>query len=391
MQKESKDQKVTDSIPRVAVLQILQVLHHIADSGGKSTFEKVRLFLLQRSQRATPSSRFAMYTIARDVLIDLQKLQLVQTGILPRTQSQMESLAEAPCELTEAGHSLAEVYKERPGHAFDQLLVTWINNHPYFHAFIVRLHQQPLCVPDITSVKQLGSEVRSEENLNTLSHRIVDHCLKRLSNMPFPRTKEEPFTHAVGERVQELGRMTLSGLDAKKWVDTIQDKVVIPSLLTAEELPFTDAVTFQHVLKAAKDFFAASWTASHPELSLRVIFSTCDFQPPAIDSQASITEVIHHGKSFAAPLFVAALRSAYSRVAKPVGSYADAYAVRAIVCIDLQIQPRVFAACLGDLMSTDPTPELTIYTELPFDSPPPGEDYIEIDRNRIGLLKLASS
>ena len=76
--------------------------------------------------------------------------------------------------------------------------------------------------------------------------------------------KAEAFARAVGKRVQDLGRTALTGLDAKKWVDTIQDKVVLPSILTAEELPFSDPVTFQHVLKAARDFFAASWTSSRP-------------------------------------------------------------------------------------------------------------------------------
>ena len=99
----------------------------------------------------------------------------------------------------------------------------------------------------------------------------------------------------------------------------------------------------------------------------------------------------HHGKPFAAPLFVDALRKAYARAASRPEAYADAYAVRALVCVALQIQPKVFAACLGELIAAGETSGLTIYTELPFDPPPPGEDYVEIGRNRIGLLKLTSS
>lgn len=386
----SDDQRTTDSIPRAAISQIVQVLAHLAAGGGRSTFDQVRLFLLKRSQRSAPSSPTAMYTVARDVLIELQKLGLITSGIVPRKQSDLETHSQAPCELTEAGRDLADLHRQSPGRAFDHLLLAWANQHSYFRIFISRLYEQPLYVPDITSIKQLGTEVRAEENLDTLAQRISDHCLRRLAEISFPPAKCERFTYTVGERVQELGRVALAGLDAKKWVDAVQDKVVIPALLTAEGMPFSDAVSFQHILKAGQDFFAASWTSSHPTLSLRVVFSTCDFQPPIADGQA-IAQVIHHGKSFAAPRFVAALKAAYDQVAKPTGAYANAYAIRALVCIELRIQPKVFAACLADLIAAGPTSELTIYTELPFDPPPQGEKYIEIDRNRIGLLKLTSS
>jgi hypothetical protein len=392
MTAEPKDQKVTDSIPRSAVLQLFQVLGHIDSSGGRSTFEQVRQLILKRSPRAAPVSQTAKYTVARDVLLDLQRLELIQAGMLPRTQSQLESLSDAPCELTNAGRALADSYRESIGQAYNQLLLSWINYHPYFRAFITRVHQQPLYVPDVTSVKQIGNDIRSEENLDTLARRITNHCLKRLSAVSFPEAKVEAFTQAIGARVQELGRTTLAGLDTKKWVDTIEDRVVIPALLTAESLPFTDAVTFQHVLKAAKDFLVVSLTTSHPEFSLRVIFPTCEFNPPLTgNSTEAPTQVVHHGKAFATPRFVAALKAAYARVAKTSGDYADAYALRALVCIELQIQAKVFVACLGELLAVGPTPELTIYPELVFDPPPPGEDYIVVAGDRIGLLKITTT
>jgi hypothetical protein len=332
-----------------------------------------------------------MYTVARDVLLDLRRLELIQAGILPRTQSALETLSEAPVELTDAGRSLADLYKESSGRAFDQLLILWLTQHPYFRSFIARLHREAIFVPDITSVKQLGSEVRSDESLDALATRIADHCLKRLATASFATAKVELFTKAVGERVQDLGRTVVSGLDAKKWVDAVQDKVVTPAMLTAEGMPFTDAVTLQHVLRAGRDFFAAAWTTAHPQYPLRVIYPTCEFHPALTDDTAVPTEIIHHGKAFTTPRFIDALWSAYSRIADPAGSYADAYAVRALVCFDLHIQQRVFAACLNDAMAAGPKPELAIYTELPFDPPAAGEDYLEIDNNRIGLLKLTSS
>jgi hypothetical protein len=390
--RDRENPKGTDTIPRAALHQIMEVLAFLASSGDTSTFEKVRQFLLRRSQRAAPSSRVAMYTVARDVLIELQKLGYINAGILPRTQSMAVSHSECPCELTASGRALADLYKHDKGKSYDQLLLAWLDNHSYFRALIMRVHQQPIYVPDITSVKQLGSQVRQPEDLPSLAQRVSDHCISRLSRVPLATEKMDLFTRSVSERVEDLGKTALTDLDPKKFVDAIEDRVVIPALLTAESLPFTDAVTFQHTLKAAKDFFAAGWTTSHPAFQLRVIFPTCEFVPQiGEDALASVLKVVHHGKSFAMPLFVEALRAAYDRVANPPGSYADAYAIRAHVCVALQMQPKVFAACLSEAVSAQASMGLTIYTELPFDPPPPGEDYLEIDRNRIGLLKLTAS
>src|SRR5438552_3473988 len=126
--------KLTDSIPRTTIRQIFHVLSHIESCGGRSSFDEVRLFLLDRSERTAPSSRTAMYTSARDALIDLQKFALIQAGIIPRTQSQLDTHADARCELTESGRSLTALYHENPGRAFDQLLLLWMNHHSYFRA-----------------------------------------------------------------------------------------------------------------------------------------------------------------------------------------------------------------------------------------------------------------
>jgi hypothetical protein len=384
--------KITDTIPRAAVTQILQVLSHLDRCGGRSTFREVRLFLLKRSLRAAPSSQTAMYTVARDVLLDLKDLEFIQAGTLPRTQSQLATLSEATCELTGAGRELASLYVEKQtrGRAFDQLLLAWLKHHPYFKIFLVRLHQRLLSFPDVTSIKQFGADIRGDENLDMLARRLSEHCLRRLEAVEFPGVQTEAFTRAVGERVQDLGRATLSGLDAKGWVDAIQDKVILPATLMAEGLPFSDAVTLQYVLKAAKDFLVASSTSSHPTYSLRIVFPTCEFQP-ALAGENDVLQIIHHGKAFAGPLFAKAVCEAYDRAAPQPGGYADAYAVRALVCTEIQVQPKVFALCLGELIEAGPASGLTIYTELPFDPPPPGEDYVEVGRNRIGLLKLTMS
>ena len=383
------DVKNTDSIPRASVEQIIDVLAYVASAGRKSTFEQVRLFLAERSQRKAPGSRTAMWTVARDILSDLQKMGLMNVGALPRKQSHAHRYADSPCEMTERGVALTALHKESRGRAFDELLLHWMNEHAYFRVLICRLHQEPLFVPEITSIKEIGVDGLRTAQLNGLAERITDHCLNRLEIAHFANKKVNIFTQNISDRVQHLQQtLALTDLDAKRWVDTIQDKVVTPAFLAAESLPF-DMVTFQHLLKAAKEFYAASWTTSHPDYALRVIFPTCEFRPDIVDNPtAEVCEVIHHGKAFACKRFTTSLAEAYRRLAGSSAGYVDAYKLRALVCVDLQIQPQVFAACLKELIHIGSSSEMTIYTELPFDPPPQGEEYLQIGQNRIGLLKL---
>jgi hypothetical protein len=380
--------RVTDTIPRAGLFQILEVLAFIA-STQKTTFEQIRLRLLVRSNKRAPASRWALGTVVRDALIDLQKLKLIETGILPRKAGMADRYGQTPCAVTEEGRALAELSRLSRGRALDQIMVAWIVHHPYFRILMERLCRSQLYVPDVTSLKQIGADAPSNESLEVVAGRISDNCLKRLAPTDFSQVKAEVFARAVRDRINHLGEaLSLSDLDTKRWVDAVQDKVVLPAFLEAEGLPF-DPVTFQHLLKIAKDFYAASWTTSHPDYALRVIFLTCEFRPElAMQSGGRVTEVVHHGKTFIRLSFVHAFKAAYRRLAKSPGAYVDAYKIRALVCVELGIQPSVFAYCLNDLIEVGPTADLTIYTELPFESPPQGEDYLEIDRNRIGLIKL---
>jgi hypothetical protein len=169
---------------------------------------------------------------------------------------------------------------------------------------------------------------------------------------------------------------------------------VVPSLLAAEALPF-DPVTLQHLIKASQDFFLASWTSSHPDFGGRVVFSTCDVDPvPVADASAQTYAVAHHGKTYAWPHFEKAVHSAYRKLADAGRrSYVSAYELRALVCVELRIQPPVFAACLEQLLQMRRPKAPAIYIEIPFQPPPKGEPYVEIGKNRtrVGRLKIAAS
>lgn len=375
--------RVTDSIPRASIEQILHVVAAL-DSKRKSTFDEIRQILHGRSARRAPASREAMWTVARDVLSDLQRLGFATVGVLPRKRSEVDRLRESPCELTESGRALARVLAQKQGgRAFDELLVAWTNEHPYFRHFMTRLLSGPLHIPDITTVKQVGSSAAS----TPLAERIISSCSARLATAGYPEAKRESFEAAVRERVAHVeDRSSLTDLDAKKWIDAVEDLIVIPAFLSAEALPF-DAVTFQHLIRVSQDFLSAAWTSSYPEFEGRVVFATCEFQP-ALGDGARAVGVVHHGKTYAAPSFKEALHAAHQRLASRQGAYVDAYGLRALVCVQLGVQPVVFANCLEELIRAGESSGLLIFTELPFAPPPPGEAYVEVSSRRIGLIKV---
>lgn len=349
----------------------------------RPTFNDVRQVLHRRSARKAPPSKEAMWTVARDVLSELQKLGFATVGTLPRKRSEVERLSETPCELTEEGRLFVRLILESQGRAFDRLLIIWLNEHPYFRNFTSRLLDGPLYVPDITTLKQVGVPAASA----SLADRVIGSCLGRLDTVGFSQQKKETFESAVRSRVAHVERhSTLGELDAKRWIDLIEDYVVIPAFLAAENLPF-DAVTFQQLIRVSQEFLSASWTSSHPDFEGRLIFATCHFEPP-LQAQQRVERVIHHGKTYTSASFASAIQDAYKRLAGNQGGYVDAYSLRALVCMGLQIQPIVFAHSFEELIRSGSSSGMTVFTELPFAPPPWGEQYVEVGTRRVGLIKI---
>jgi hypothetical protein len=381
------DAKTTDTIPRASIAQILGTLGHLA-TVEKADFESVRRFLYSSSGRRVPASQTALWTVARDVLTELQRLGLAKVGALPRRRPDIDRLRESPCEITDAGADLAHVHIAKSGQAYDTLVLAWLNSHPYFRELISHILASRLYVPDVTSAAQVGDNRAVDE----LSSFVLRDCLDRLASVDFAPSKIATFEQSVHRRVADIGKYLASpDIDSKKLVDLVQDSVVIPAFLEAEQLAF-DPVTFQHLLKITGEFYAAAATTSHPKFNGRVVFSTCDFTPnPAEDSVGTIQSVQHHGTAFARARFAASLAAAYIQVAGTSGGYADAYVLRAIVCVELRVQPPVFATCLKEVISAGDDADPIIYTELPFTPPPQGEAYVEVGGRRIGRLKIKSN
>src|SRR5688500_1357038 len=120
----SPDDKTTDSIPRATIEQMLDVTLLI-HRNGEVTFDDIRRRLQTKSLRQAPASTEAMWTVARDVLSDLQRLGFAKAGALPRKRSEVERLRSSPCGLTDSGRSLADLYLDKKGRAFDTMLVAW--------------------------------------------------------------------------------------------------------------------------------------------------------------------------------------------------------------------------------------------------------------------------
>jgi len=383
------DMKKTDSIPRASIEQIIKGLCFLDSAGGKGTFDQVRIYLNSHSTRKSPSTKTAMWSVARDVLTELQKLGFASVGILPRKLSDVEKFSNTPCEILPKGATLAKIYTEKAGQAYDQLLLAWMNEHPYFRAFMARLLQSPLFIPDITSAKHLGELSGRERGFDELANGMVNSVELRLNAVSYPKESLQILISGIRKKIFEL-KTEIDSIrqDAKRIVDFLDNSVLVPSFLTAEGLPI-DPVTFQHLIKCGEQFYSAAWTSSNPVFEGRTVFSTCSFLPDIVrDRESQVTEVVHRGSAFANPKFSQTLVSSYNRIIGASAGYADAYAIRALVCVELNIQPKVFAACLGKLLNNDKSNKITIYTELPFTPPPAGESYVEVENRRIGRLKL---
>jgi hypothetical protein len=382
-------QNVTDTIPRASIEQILDGLRFLAGHGDGATFDAVRIHLIASSNRKAPNTTTAMWTVARDVLTELTKLKLASTGVLPRKLSDVARLRETPVRVSPLGIDMARLSSERTGRAYDSLLISWLTEHPYFRHFLIRLQESPLYVPDVTNIGQLGLDAVKGRVVPAIAANLLTTCISRLEGVGWTSEKIATLRLGIERRTRELrAALEATDIDAKRLIDLVQDSIVLPAFLEAECLPF-DPVTFQQLLKCGQEFLCAGWTASHPHFSGRVVFPTCEYDVPLTRvPDVCVTQIVHHGVSYAEPLFTEAIRNAYIAVAGGSSGYVSAYAVRAVVCIHLRTPLAVFARCLESLISAGPQADLSIYTELPFAPAPQGEDYVEVNRRRIGRLKI---
>jgi hypothetical protein len=380
---------VTDTIPRASIKQILDGLRFLATRDGNTTFDALRTHLVATSNRRAPNTATAMWTVARDVLTELAKLKLATAGVLPRKLSDVARLRESPASVSPLGIEMARLYSEKAGRAYDALLISWLTEHPYFRCLLLRLLESSLYVPDVTNIGQLGLGAVKGTEVPAITAKLVTNCVTRLEAVGWSAEKVSTLRLGIEQRAQELHReFRAVDIDAKRLIDVVQDSIVLPAFLEAEGLPF-DPVTFQQLLKCGQEFLCAGWTASHPRFAGRVVFPTCEYDFPLHGNQdARVTQVVHHGFSYAEPLFTDAIRSAYIATAGGSSGYVSVYAVRAMVCISLQVPLAVFGRCLESLISAGPQADLSVYTELPFVPPPQGENYVEVNRRRIGRLKL---
>ncbi len=333
-----------------------------------------------------------MWTVARDVLTELEKLKLAEVGILPRKLSDVERLKESPNKISEAGAELARLHTEKAGRAYDALLIRWLAEHPYFRRLIVRLLESSLLIPDVTNMRQVGLNGSKVLSASAVSANLVENCCSRMEAAGWPPSKLAVLRSGIERRAIEQAEVLSSdNTDAKRLIDVVQDGLVLPAFLEAEGLPF-DPVTFQHMLKCAQEFFCAAWTTSHPSFNGRVAFATCEYDVPLNSDPCTVaSEVVHHGVSYAKPAFAKAIGEAYTAAAGGTSAYVSAYTIRAIVSVDLRIPFVVFARSLESLIAAGSQAELTVYTELPFELPPQGEGYVEVGRRRIGRLKIVKN
>jgi hypothetical protein len=277
---------------------------------------------------------------------------------------------------------LAETYGASIGKGLDLLLLMWLNRHPYFRKLAARLEHGPLKIPRIGGPRELGLDAESRTNPDVLFDRLAKAFRARVelnsdASLLVLRTKFDSL----------IRRHDLKEMDPKRLADFLDDSVVCPAFLDAEGITF-DTRTFEVLIRAGKEFLSCAATTAAPDFDGLVVFATAEFTPSASPVSEPVIAVKHRGVSFASPGFLTSLSNAYSRLSQGSQGYVDAYAVRAAVCLELGVQPKVFETCLSHAIQHQPSQGVQVFTELPFAPPPAGEDYLEIARSRIGRLKI---
>jgi hypothetical protein len=374
--------QTTDTIPRASLESVVLGLDRIAASSGKVELDEVRRTLQAWAQdRSGPLLRNDMLSTTRDVLADLRRLRLIEIeGPLPRPAQKEQK--PCLCVITESGAELAKQFAQDSGRGYDALFSLWYQDHPYFASMVRRLQLRPFYLPEFTGIKHLGVALLRERDAQKFAEGIAEKTGQKLPDGFFETIDQEHLKKEIISRANDLHQKTSleSVSDLQLVVDKIQDTVVAPAVIACERLGF-DRVTLKHILKACRDFIISSSTTRLPECDSRAYFITCHLQPGA-DSKVRI---VHHGVTFAEQQFHGMMKRCYRHLSRDSGTWVNAYALRAKVCIEMGIQQEVFNRCFRTYVEKNVG---NVATELSFRSSHFGETPIDVKGKEISLIQL---
>jgi len=345
----------TDTITRVTARDLLLILRTFEQS-PESTMENVRLRLcLDRKMKRRGTF---LWSTARDILVELDRLGYVTGAPSPKTSRHFEDLAVAPVRLAEDGRALLATFVSEKALAYDTLFGRLYERHPYLQAMVGVLHRQPVLAPVISSMKEhISDRYASAASLaddvarGTLD---VDGLVERLGRRSGPErmlTNEE--IREIRDGVKALLRdAAVSAVQeepprfAKNFMEKL-NHIVIPAIFRREGIGF-DYRTHRTLWALGEEFRVWCVTRSHPDYDGWYVYPTARIelngdgrQVTGINFDSRLADVRRD--------FLQRLYAAYQKLQAVRGTtYVTAWELRAVFCVENRCQGSTFDKVFGE-------------------------------------------
>jgi hypothetical protein len=380
---------VTDSIPRIRVLDLAIALRAFLD-GGSFTLDALRVKL--SLDRGDPVHALSNYSVARDVAGELARQGYADVGPLPKASKEFEKKRELLIYPTSAGIELAVLLRAKATRrqAYRRLLSTTYAAHPYFRRYVAALATKPMFAPTITSAERhIGERYGSARVLmedvgagkfdtpsllNSLERRLERSLTKsEVSEIEggVSGMTSEAFGSVKLETQTEFARKLLSRLN----------EIVVPSVLRDDGLGF-DFNTLRRLWKFGQEFQLGWATSTHPRFDGWLFFNTARIEhhePEQIElSFDNSLESLRFG-------FLERAFAIYQQLQDwGASSFVPSWELRAAFCFEHRCAPGVFDTLFARHYNGDEQYRV----EKEFLRAPPHVEPLVLGGRQIGLIRL---
>jgi hypothetical protein len=380
----------SDSIPRIALPDLFLTLREFEREPVRK-LEDLRLKICSNRKKSPSGDRF--WSIARDSVMELQRLRMVDARALPKDRHSYERLRRNNIKITPEGSQILDCFLRDRGAAYDDLFCRMYVAHPYLRSLVKALLRGEIHAPVLTSFKEQVSDryasahplvediSRKKMDVNSLCE-ILEKRLRRTLN----KEEQASIRDGVGHLLEEWARAATIGeppVFAKSFLQKLND-VVLSSVLLSDGLGF-DFKTHQTLWAFGETWKLWESTARHPDWDLRLIFKTATIVPSA-SAEAIVDLKFDSGLQETRANFLEKLFNAYQKLQKKNrGTYVVVDELRAVFCYDNRCQESVFDTLVGELYEGSDEYELNmeIYRKSGQHDRP-----IRIGHRNIGLIRV---
>ena len=380
----------TDTVPRVAARDLLLILRTFEQS-PESTMENIRLRLCH--DRKMKRRGTFLWSTARDILGELDRLGYVSSAPSPKTSRHFEEVATMPVRISEDGRALLATFANDKGAAYDSLFARLYEQHPYLQAMVAVLQRQRLLAPVISSMKEHVSErytsasiLAEEIGKGTLD---IEGLLGRLVHR-IGRPLSDDETREIQEGVADLLRdaaMSAIQEELPKFAKNIMEKlnhVAIPALFRRDGIGF-DYRTHRTLWAIGEEFRVWCVTRSHPDYDGWLVYPTARFELSADGKQVS-KMIFDSGLAHVREGFLRRLFEAYQQLQALRGStYVTAWELRAVFCVENRCQRTTFDKVFAEHYAGDDAYRLHLEIQR---NKPQHEDALRAGDRNIGTVRV---